>query len=320
VAGKIQTRVAQIIEPRKIEVVESSFELGPHDVAVKVAAVGICSWESGFYTGERPTALPRPIGHEPSGTVVEVGSEVTMWKPGDRVAGLFSPAFATYAKAEDTMLVRVPDHVALEHAIVEPAKCIVTGLRAARPEFGDHALVVGCGFMGLMCVAGLAGHALASLTAVDMLDERLDLAKQFGATVTLNPKRDDVQARIKEITDGRGVDVAMEASTVPAGLMTASRALRRGRPKMVMVTTPIGPATYDLMGFIATGAEVHFAEPAHCLDQRDELRRAMDAIARGTFPMDKLITHRWGLDEIGKGTDVAMARTPGYIKGIIVPA
>ena len=73
------------------------------------------------------------------------------------------------------------------------------------------------------------------------------------------------------------------------------------------------------MGFIATGAEVHFAEPGHCLDPIDELRRAMDAIARGTFPMDKLITHRFGLDEIGRGTDVAMARTPGYIKGIIVP-
>ena len=315
----ISTRVAQIVEPRKIEVIDSTFELGPHDVAVKVAACGICSWESGFYTGERNTPLPRPIGHEPAGIVEAVGPEVSAWKPGDRVAGLFSPAFATYARALDTMLVRVPDHIALEHAILEPAKCIVTGLRAARPEFGDHALVVGCGFMGLMCVAGLAGHALASLIAVDVLDSRLELAKQFGATVTLNPTRDDVQARIRELTGGRGVDVAMEASTVPAGLMTASRALRRGRPKMVMVTTPIGPGTYDLMGFIATGAEVHFAEPGHCLDPIDELRRAMDAIARGTFPMDKLITHRFGLDEIGRGTDVAMARTPGYIKGIIVP-
>src|SRR5579859_4670522 len=98
-SASISTRVARIVEPRKIDVVEDRFELGPHDVAVKVVACGICSWEVGFYTGQRPTALPRPIGHEPAGLVEAVGSEVSAWKPGDRVTGLFGPAFATYAKA-----------------------------------------------------------------------------------------------------------------------------------------------------------------------------------------------------------------------------
>jgi len=315
----IRARVARLVEPRKVEVVEDSFELGPHDVAVKIAACGICSWEAGFYTGDRPTPLPRPIGHEPAGIVEAVGSEVTAWKPGDRVAGLFGPAFATYAKARDTMLVRVPDSLALEHAIVEPVKCIVTGLRAARPEFGDHALVVGCGFMGLLCVAGLRSVGLASLTAVDLLDERLELARQIGATATLNPRRDDVLARLQEITGGHGVDVAMEASTVPAGFELASKALRRGRPTLAVVTTAVGPATYDLEGVLRTGAVVHFAEPGHCLDPIDELRRTAEALARGVFPMDKLITHRFGLDEIGRGIDMAVSRVPGYIKGVVVP-
>src|SRR5262245_51503118 len=165
----VRTQVARLVEPRKIAVVEDSFELGPHDVAVKVAACGICSWENGFYTGQRETELPRVIGHEPAGTVEAVGAEVSQWKRGDRVAGLFFPGFATYAQVPETRLVRVPDHVALEHAIVEPVKCIVTGLRAANPEFGDHALVVGCGFMGLLCVAGLRSPGLASLVAVDLL-------------------------------------------------------------------------------------------------------------------------------------------------------
>ena len=316
---RFETRVARIVAPRQVEVVESEFELGPHDVAVRVAACGVCSWESGFYTGDRPTPLPRPIGHEPAGTVVGVGAEVESWKPGDRVAGLFSPAFATYAKSPDSMLVRVPDHVSLEHAILEPVKCIVTGLRAARPEFGDHTMVVGCGFTGLLALAGLADHAVSSLIAVDVLDERLELAKQLGATHCLNPKRDDVLAKVAEVTSGHGIDVAMEASTVPAGMELASKCLRKNRPTMVIVTTPLGAATYDLMGFIARGAIVHFAEPAHCLDPRDELRRAMDGIARGAFPMDKLITHRFGLDEIGRGTEVAVSRTPGYVKGIVVP-
>ena len=315
----ISTRVARIVEPRKIEIVEDQFELGPHDVAVKVAACGICSWEVGFYTGQRPTALPRPIGHEPAGVVEAVGSEVTAWKPGDRVAGVFGPTFATVARARDTTLVRVPDGLALEQAVVEPVKCIVTGLRAANPEFGDHVLVVGCGFMGLLCVAGLRNPGLASLVAVDMIDERLELARQCGATHCLNPRRDDVLASLKEITGGHGIDVAMEASTVPAGFELASQALKRGRPKLVVVTTALPGATYDVQGLMSVGAEVHFAEPGHCLDQADELRRAMDGIARGVFPMDKLITHRYDLQDVATGMDTAVARTPGFIKGIVLP-
>jgi threonine dehydrogenase-like Zn-dependent dehydrogenase len=317
--------VARLVGPRRIEVVRDSFELGPREVAVKIAACGICSWENGFYSGQRETPLPREIGHEPAGVIEAIGTDVTEWKPGDRVAGLFGVmpggfgAFATYAKATADWLVRVPDHVPLEHAIVEPVKCIVTGLRAANPEFGDHALVVGCGFMGLLCVAGLRNPGLASLVAVDMLDERLELARQFGATHRLNPQRDDVLARLTEITGGHGVDVAMEASTVPAGFELAGQALKRGRPKLVVVTTALPGATYDVQGLMAVGAEVHFAEPGHCLDPVDELRRAMDGIARGVFPMEKLITHRYGLHEVTAGMEAALARTPGFVKGIVVP-
>ncbi len=316
---KFETRVAQIVEPKAIRLVDDTFELGPHDVAVKVAACGICSWESGFYAGLRPTPLPRPIGHEASGTVEAIGSEVTGWKPGDRVTGLFGPAFATYAKAEDKMLVRVADEMPLEHAILEPVKCIVTGLRAANPEFGDHALVVGAGFMGLVCVAGLKWHGLGSLTVVDLLDERLELARELGATEVLNPQRDDVQARIKEITNGHGVDVAMEASGGPAGFGVAAAALRSNRPKLVVVTTALPGAAYDVSPLLATGGVVHFAEPRHCLDPIDELRRTGEALARGVFPMARLITHRFPLEEIGRGTEMALSRAPAYIKGIVVP-
>src|SRR5262249_43818690 len=108
--------VARLVGPGRIEVVRGSFELGPRDVAVKVAACGICSWENGFYSGQRETPFPREIGHEPASVVEAVGADVTEWKPGDRVAGLFGVAsggfgaFATYAKATADRLARVPDH------------------------------------------------------------------------------------------------------------------------------------------------------------------------------------------------------------------
>ena len=318
----LENRVARLMEPRRIELVDEQLQIGPRDVAIKVAACGICAWEAGFYTGQRDTPLPRTIGHEPAGVVAAVGSSVTEWQPGDRVAGLVegdTGGFATFARAVPEKLVRVPDNLALELAIVEPVKCIVTGLRAAHPEFGDHVMVVGCGFMGLLCVAGLRSIGLASLIAVDLVDARLELAQQMGATHGLNPGRDDVPSDIADITGGRGVDVAMEASTVPAGFELASQVLRRGRARLVVVTTALPGAKYDVEGCLRTGASVHFAEPSYCLDQADELRRAMDAMGRGVFPIQQLITHRFGQDEIGTAMEACVARTPGYIKGVVIP-
>ena len=180
-------------------------------------------------------------------------------------------------------------------------------------------LVVGCGFMGLLCVAGLRSAGPASLIADDLVDARLEVAKQIGATHCLNPTRDNVPAAIADITGGHGIDVAMEASTVPAGFDLASQVLRRGRARLVVVTTALPGATYDVEGCLRIGASVHFAEPGYCLDVADELRRAMDALGRGVFPMDRLITHRFGQNEIGKAMETCVARTPGYIKGVVIP-
>jgi threonine dehydrogenase-like Zn-dependent dehydrogenase len=313
------TRVAQLNRPGEIEVVETSFQLGPRDVAIELAACGICAWESHFYTGELETTLPRPIGHEGAGTVVAVGDEVSTWKAGDRVTGLFTPAFATFAKSDEKMLVRVPDHVAFEHAIIEPLKCITTVLRAARPDFGDHILVVGCGFMGLLAISGLKGAGPASIIAVDLIDERLELARELGATVALNPKREDVLERVRELTGGRGVDIALEATASPKGVELASRTLKRGRPTLVIVSASVGPASYDLSLWQPSGAIVHTAHPGYCLDPVDELRRTVDAIGRGVFPMDRLVTHRYGLDGVARGIEDGLSRMPGYIKGVVIP-
>lgn len=136
--------------------------------------------------------------------------------------------------------------------------------------------------MGLLCVAGLQSRHLARVIAVDLLDERLALARRFGATHTLNPARDDVVAQVREIASGRGVDVAMEASTVPAGFDLASMVLRRGQARLVVVTTAYSGASYELAACMRAGAIVHFAEPGHCLDPIDELRRAMTAMGWGS--------------------------------------
>ena len=112
---------------------------------------------------------PVYLGHEPSGTVAQIGSGVTRFKEGDRVTGGISKAFATHALAAEEDLLPVPAGVDLQHAIGEPLMCVSNIVRAAAPKFGDHVAVVGCGQMGLLAIAALKQAGLGSLIAVDRI-------------------------------------------------------------------------------------------------------------------------------------------------------
>ena len=171
----IVSRYAELIEPGRFALREEELSHTEDQLLVRITACGMCQYDGVFYkgiVGETPTR----IGHEPVGLVAAVGANVQGFAPGDRVTGLFAylKAFAQYGVAEPEQLVKIPDHVPLELALGEPLKCIGTILRAAQPELGDHVLVMGCGFMGLLTLAGLVGRAPASLIAVDMQEERLE--------------------------------------------------------------------------------------------------------------------------------------------------
>ena len=129
-----------------------------------------------------------------------------------------------------------------------------------------------------------------------------------------------MHAKVTEITGGQGVDVAMEASTVPAGMELAVADAAQeppddGHRDDAARRRDLRP---DGLHRPRRGRPLRRAGP---LPRPAGRATAGDGrIARGAFPMDKLITHRFGLDEIGRGTEVAVSRTPGYIKGIVVPS
>jgi len=320
---RVLNRYAELVELGRFVLREETIDITDDQVLVRVKLCGVCKYDLAYYKGILGT-FPGKLGHEPTGVVEQVGRNVTQFKPGDRVTGLytqqpFQKGFATYAVGYPPYLIRVPDDVPLEHALGEPLKCISTILRSAPPEFGDYVLVMGCGFMGLLVLSGLVGRGPELIIAADIDDERLAMAKELGATAALNPQKVDFLGEVAKLTNGRGTDVVFELTGNPNGLQLAAQTLRLHRARYVLGGWHGVPHTYNLRNWTHPGAVILCPHPQFSLDPMDDLRRAMEGLARGVFPMDKLVTHRFRLDDIQAAFEMAERGDEGYIKGIILP-
>ena len=331
----MKMKAAVVIGPRQIEIQELEVPvLAPTEILVRVTACGVCHSELARYLGQGtmwlgdPLTYPLRLGHEPAGVVEDVGDAVQAFKPGDRVTGVgFKKSFAEYAvidlasKALVTAVIKVPDGVPLETCISEPIKCCAGIVRYSQVKFGDYVFVAGCGFMGLLVIANLAARGAGAIIACDVVPSRLQLARELGATVTLNARETAVVEEVRAITNGRMCDVVFEGIGNPAGVALAGQVLRNSPPPGIIVLYGYHavPAVYDLSLWGPKAPIVLSLHPEHSPDQQRDLEIALQAIATGLYPLEKLITHRFPLDETGKGLDALVNPPPGYIKGIVVP-
>lgn len=315
----VVSRYAELETPGKLVFKEEQLSINDDQLLVRITHCGLCQYDGSYYKGI-VGQFPQRIGHEPVGVVEAVGRNVSGYQPGDRVTGLYAylKSFATYGVAEPSQVLKVPDHVPSELALGEPLKCIATILRAAPPEFGDHVLVMGTGFMGLLVLAGLAGRAPATLIAADIRPERLALAREIGATHTLDAADPNFLEKVKEITDGHGTDLVFEVAGKPEPVELAAKTLRKTRARYVLAGWHGLPGTYTLRNWTTVGAIILTPHPSFSLDQMEDMRRGLDGLARGVFPMDKLVTHRFSLDELQAGFETMFAGSNGYIKGVMV--
>ena len=223
---------ACLVEPRKLEIFEVDEEPGAGEVLLKIAGCGLCNWELNFWDGHLNfQGYPHKLGHEFAGEVVKVGPGCTRLKVGDKVSGVDRGfgGFAEYRVTKETACEVLAEHVDPAYAMGEPQKCIVTVLRAAAPEAGDYGVVLGVGPMGMWCIQGLNSNTLAGLIAIDVDDEKLELAKRFGATYAINSRNEDPIARIREITGGHMADFVIEGTGIPALLNAAQDYLKSGK-------------------------------------------------------------------------------------------
>src|SRR3989304_5400607 len=128
--------------------------------------------------------------------------------------------------------------------------CRMSIARCTNPELGDTVFQVGAGFMGLGVIAGVASPKLKDYIVCDLEDWRLDLAKQLGATITLNSSKVNVEDEVRKITGGKGADIAIEVVGHPIGLKLASAAVKGNRGKIIVVGWHQAPDTYELQAWI----------------------------------------------------------------------
>ena len=330
-------RAAFIVAPRQFEIREiPTPEVTDSQMLVRIEACGVCSSDMSGYRDswsaemKQANPFPRRAGHEPAGTVVEVGSSVKGFKVGDRITGYFADdAYCEYVAVDPTkfathrghpyVIEKIPDGVPFEHALGEPLMSLMSIARTTTPEFGDYVFQVGAGFMGLGIIAGVSSPKLREYIVADLDDERLALAKELGATVTLNPNKVDVVAEVMRLTGGRGVDVAIEVVGRPIGIKLTGDVIKTNRAKVILVGWHQAPDTYELFNWIKCPIIYSPQGIGMSTDHQGELERAMWALKAGVFPMEKLVSHRYKLEDIGRAFEANLSMAPGYVKGVVMP-
>lgn len=163
---------------------------------------------------------------------------------------------------------------------------------------GESVAVIGCGGVGCAAIAGAKTAGATTIIAVDIDDEKLGNAKTFGATHTVNSKKEDVVEKIRELTGGFGADVVIEAVGRPETYEQAfySRDLA-GRVVLVGVPTPDMELTLPLLEIFGRGGALKSSWYGDCLPERD-FPMLVDLYKQGRFPLEEFITEKIGLGDV----------------------
>ena len=292
---------------------------GTNQIKIEVKACGICGTDLHIRLGEHPWEQFVPLGHEYSGVVVEVGSEIQDFKVGDRVAGSGRGGFSRYVVTDmqnGDFHFRVPDKLSFaESALFEPlAACTRAVTDRSGIKARDVVLVTGPGAIGLgvMQVAKCAGAVVIVLgTAAD--DARLALAKRLGADYVVNNEDGNLGSLVWEITNNQGVDVILECSGAQAALYTALSVIRHGGRWTQVGLFGGKKVSLNLDGLVR--GEIQLSTSLGFV--RESWEQAISLVSEGRVNLKDMVSHQFPLSEWEKGFAAASNRE-GF-KVLLIP-
>lgn len=317
------------------------------EVLVRVKAVSICGSDlSGYKAVSAMRKPPLIMGHEFSGEIAELGEGVTGLKPGDRVgvvtnlycgkcrdckdgrtnvcdyryiigttmkAGSYNGAMAEYVVAPAKKIMPLPDHVSFDEcALVEPLSISLRATKHAGDVRGKTAAVFGAGPIGLMGIMCLKSFGAQRIVAIDVLDNRLDMALQCGATDVIN-SNEDVAAITRKMTDGVGIDVVFDAAGVPA---TVNRAIEIARNGGTVLMVGMASPTFEIEYKHAVVKELKLlASYMYTTEMQEGLQMIID----GKLDVARMITSRHPLADGPKVFEDLASGNSKDIKVILYP-
>jgi len=329
--------------------------IGPGELLVKIATCGICGTDlKKIHTGSH--SAPRIFGHEMAGTVVQVGDGVTNFALGDRVmvfhhipcgtcyycrkhtpaqclqykkvgstAGMepSGGGFSEYIRVADWIVanrgvIRIPAGVPFEQAaFIEPVNTCLKGVKLLNLAEDETVLVIGQGPIGLL-LAALARRTGARVLTSDLYPERHALAAKFGLHHPIDAGSEDVVARAKKETEGRGADAVILAVGVNALIKTAMDAARPGGTVMLFAQTQHGEAVID-PGAVCMDEKTLLGSYSASAAILDEVTDLVFAGYRSGFDLTQLISHRFPLEQAVEAIEVASHPMADSMKIMIEP-
>ncbi len=325
--------------------------IGAGELLVRVHTCGVCGTDlKKIATGSH--SAPRIFGHETSGVVAAVGAGVRNFEPGDRVvvfhhipcrqcyycqhktfaqcptykkvgctAG-FEPSgggFAEYVRVMDWIVeqgtVKIPVGVSFEQAcFVEPVNTCLKGIEALRLQPGETVLAIGQGPIGII-LSVLARRAGVTVITSDLYPERLRINKSLGFERTIDASKYDAVSSVREQTEGRGADAVILAVGSNALIRPAMDAARPGGRVLLFAQTQRGEAVVDPAAICVDEKALVGSYSASVDLQEESVRFVMNR----EMDLEKLISHRFPLQESTRALELAAHPQPASMKIVIQP-
>lgn len=317
------------------------------EVLIRVAACGICGSDVHGYDGSSGRRIPPIVmGHEAAGTIAALGSDVRGFAEGDRVTfdstvfcgacahcrrgdvnlcdhrevlgvscGEFrrAGAFAEYVTVPSRILYRLPENLAFaEAAMLEAVSVALHGVSLAQVSTNSAALVVGAGMIGLLTVQALRAAGCTRIFAADLEPTRLVLAGEVGATAVLSSDADVVE-QVMQLTEGRGVDVVIEAVGRNETVKASIESVRKGGT-VVLVGNILPEVTLPLQKVVTRQIRLQ----GSCASA-GEYPRAIELLANGTIRVKQLISAVAPLEEGPSWFGRLYAGEPNLMKVVLTP-
>ena len=338
----MRNRAAVLYAPHDVRMEERPMpQAGPKDVLVEVKAVGVCGSDVHYYEHGRigPYIVRQPLilGHESAGVIVAVGADVPQSRIGERVAiepGIpdgtceqcrtghynlcqnvrffgtppIDGAFANYVTVPTQFAYTLPDNMSNEEgALIEPLSVGLWACRKARLRGGDHVLITGAGPVGMLAMKVAYALGVAAVTITDVSPQRLERARQLGATHTINVAEQPLaQAGVQ-------ADVLLECSGNQRALTDGIRSLLPAGVAVVVGMSP-GEELSVPMSFIQNHEIILTGTFRYANTYAD----AIALVATGRIEVRSIITGRYPLEEAELALQ-ATKQDPTNIKSIVVP-
>lgn len=286
------------------------------ELLVKTIACGVCSGDVFVYHNRAELAATHGcLGHEPSGEVVAVGKNVTAFQPGDIVTALTSPAYAEFFVAPSDGLVKLSPKIDPIYALGEAVACCVHAANRFGTRPGDKVAVVGCGFMGLLCLQLARYQGAGLICAFDPLPERRDMSGQFGADVTCNPFDTTAENILAEHGE---FDIVIEAAGVQSAIdLSTELVAKHGRIILVGYhQSNGGMRTVNMQQWNFKAIDVVNGHVRRQDEKAEAMRQGMALMAQSHITTKPLVTI-YDLHDIEQAFRDLVDRKPGLFKAVL---